>query len=435
MDAGSFLDLVEVDAASNTGVDNVRSLIDTVRFQPVAGSYKVYIIDEAHMLSKGAWNALLKTLEEPPSHTVFILATTESGKVPATINSRAQRFDFVRFSEAQLVSQLQSVLEQEGAKLRPDAVELVAHNAEGGMRDALTLLDQVLSLGENPELADIELLLGVTSRGLILELLNLIQLKDAAGLPDFFTKLSERYFDMQAVNRDILEVLRELLVVRLTSKKDISADLVLAADWFGENDLIFLIRQFLRSYKDLSSTPEPSLPLLVVSIEAALRSVATVPPLPQQGATQSPVSTPQAPAKQELAQAQKPTVSSVERFAAAPQKDPQVVASIDPSVVSARWGEVCDRLKDINGPLATLVRNSPICAVTEGGISLGVKYLFHKEQLESTKNRQLISDSIAAIFGTPMRVTAQFVEREESSTNPVVALSDALKIFGGELVE
>lgn len=454
IDAGSFLDLLEVDAASNTGVDNVRALIDTVRFQPTSGKYKMYIIDEAHMLSKGAWNALLKTLEEPPSRTVFVMATTESSKVPATINSRAQSFTFNKFSDAELIFQLEAVVKQEQRSLETPVLTLIAHTAEGGMRDALTLLDQVLSLGDKPALLDVERLLGKTGKHMLCDLLSLITTGSAAELPNFFQTLTATYFDMQAVNRDLLELLRELLVARLTGKTVLElGEYPGEYSTLSETDLLFLIRQYLRSYKEISGSPDASLPLLIASLEGAYK----MHPLPKTSAPEQS----SAPAQSKVAP--QSVVAPISPNANAPLKaavsEPVSIkaetsreavdsiplatqkASTDSSFtlneqhVRDAWPDACNKLKEANGPLGTLVRNSPICAVEGNSISIGVKYLFHKEKLESVKNRQLISQSLSEFFGGPVRVMAQFIEREEENGSVGDTLNSALKIFGGELVE
>src|SRR5690554_3330279 len=142
---GSISDIIEIDAASNNGVDDIREIRDKVKYAPTAVKYKVYIIDEVHMLSTGAFNALLKTLEEPPRHVIFILATTEPHKIPLTIISRCQRFDFKRISKKALLERLTYITEQQGIVIQPEALQLIAQVAAGGLRDALSILDQVVS--------------------------------------------------------------------------------------------------------------------------------------------------------------------------------------------------------------------------------------------------------------------------------------------------
>ncbi len=430
LDAGTFLDLVEVDAASNTGVDNIRALIETVRYQPTMGRYKVYIIDEAHMLSRGAWNALLKTLEEPPERTIFVLATTEIGKVPATISSRAQRFDFLKFSTAELVAQVQFVLDAEKKQLPTEALNLIALAAAGGMRDALTLLDQVLSLGTSPTADEVARLLGVTDSSVFQELLRIIRAGTGEALPPFFDTLSTRYFDMVAVNRDLLLYIRELLETRLRG----------GGGEFSEPELLFLLRQFMRSYKELAATPDPTLPLLVAALEATVKftpvqAVAKAAPVAPSVASTDTGAPFKIEPKREAPPVPPVTAPPVAHIVAEVPVPTVGATALQESVVRERWPEVCDKLKDINGPLATLIKDSPIVSVEGDLIVLGVKYLFHKERLESAKNRLMIAEVAQAIFGTAVRVGATFVEREEADVPVAEVLGDALKIFGGELVE
>ena len=209
------MDLVEIDAASNTGVDNVRELIEQVKFSPSSGEYKVFIIDEVHMLSKGAFNALLKTLEEPPKHAIFISATTEVGKVPATIISRTQRFDFKRLSLLEVENHILQVMEKEAIKLPTGAVKLIALHSEGGLRDALSLLDKVLTLGAEPEMADVLQLIGITDTAYLEKLLELIVLNKAKEIPEFLEQLLEKGVDFSVFNKDFLEYLRKILVIKI----------------------------------------------------------------------------------------------------------------------------------------------------------------------------------------------------------------------------
>ena len=167
---GTIIDVMEIDAASNNGVDEIRDIRDKVKFAPSAVKYKVYIIDEVHMLSTGAFNALLKTLEEPPAHVIFILATTEPHKIPLTIISRCQRFDFKRISAEAMMGRMKEIIEAIAAKVDDDALRMIARVSEGGMRDALSLLDQAISFAnEVVTLADILSITGAVSKELLFE--------------------------------------------------------------------------------------------------------------------------------------------------------------------------------------------------------------------------------------------------------------------------
>ncbi len=163
--SGQSMDVIEIDGASNTGVDDVRSLRDQVRYPPVSARFKIFIIDEVHMLSTNAFNALLKTLEEPPPHVKFIFATTEAHKIPITILSRCQRYDFKRMKVSTIIDRLQAILREEHLQVEEDGLRLIAENADGGMRDALSLLDQVISFaGENASASDVTEILGLIDR-------------------------------------------------------------------------------------------------------------------------------------------------------------------------------------------------------------------------------------------------------------------------------
>ncbi|MDZ4243968.1 MAG: DNA polymerase III subunit gamma/tau, partial [Candidatus Doudnabacteria bacterium] len=206
---GRFLDLFEIDAASYTGVDNIREIIDGVKFAPTYGKYKVFIIDEVHMLSKAAFNALLKTLEEPPAHAVFILATTEIHKVPATIISRTQRFDFRSISQADILKLFETVLKEQGTQISPEAQKLIAQASGGSFRDALSILDQILALGgEKITLEQVEDILGVTRLASSQKLLGFILAEDSGGGVKFIKDLAFGGLDLVQFTKNFLEYLR-----------------------------------------------------------------------------------------------------------------------------------------------------------------------------------------------------------------------------------
>ena len=215
--AGEHPDVYELDAASRTGVDNVREeIINRVQFAPTRGRYKVYIIDEVHMLSVAAFNALLKTLEEPPSHVVFILATTESQKVPETIHSRCQRFDFRRISAEAMVARLGAVCVSEGVEFEGEALDLIAHRAEGGLRNALTSLEQIIAFGEGKvTLAGAEAMLGSLDSSEMSEIMNAVGTRDAAACFRWTAQYVETGADLARFVGDMAERVRNLYVMSL----------------------------------------------------------------------------------------------------------------------------------------------------------------------------------------------------------------------------
>lgn len=214
---GRHVDVMEMDAASNTGVANIREVIDSVHYRAASARYKIYIIDEVHMLSTGAFNALLKTLEEPPAHVKFIFATTEIRKVPVTVLSRCQRFDLKRIEPEVMMAHLAKVAAAEGAHLSPDALAVITRAAEGSVRDAMSLMDQAISHGAGETSAtQVRAMLGLADRGRVLDLFDLIMRGDAAGA---LAELGAQYSDgadPMAVLRDLAEVTHWISVIKIT---------------------------------------------------------------------------------------------------------------------------------------------------------------------------------------------------------------------------
>lgn len=217
IDNGSIPDVIEIDAASNNGVDEIRDLRDKVKYMPSVGQYKVYIIDEVHMLTPGAFNALLKTLEEPPKHVIFILATTEVHKVPATILSRCQRFDFKNIETSDIVIKLKQIAEAEKINISPDAIYAVAENAEGGLRDAISLLDQAISFaGDVITEDDVHQVSGSVAKKSLIRMLLAISNKE---IPLAMTVLKELLAEGKEITRivnDLILALRDILIEKMT---------------------------------------------------------------------------------------------------------------------------------------------------------------------------------------------------------------------------
>ncbi len=210
------LDVIEIDGASNNGVDAIRELRETVGYMPSSGKYKVYIIDEVHMLSTSAFNALLKTLEEPPTHVVFIMATTEAQKIPNTILSRCQRFDFRRIPSRQIAAHLTKILEAEGVKVEAEAVWLIARQADGSMRDSQSLLDQVITFANGKlTLAKAVEVLGLTDRTVLLETIEALVTRNTEKAVDLIEKIFKAGYDPKVFAQDLLEEIRNALMVRL----------------------------------------------------------------------------------------------------------------------------------------------------------------------------------------------------------------------------
>lgn len=256
------LDVMEIDAASNTGVDNIRDIIEQLQYLPSMGKYKVYIIDEVHMLSTGAFNALLKTLEEPPSHVIFILATTEVQKIPATILSRCQRFDFKTISIYDIVSNIKKILEAENITADDDALEYVAFLGDGSMRDSLSILDQCLAFKENNlTLSDVTDIVGAIDDAVLYEFAADISKSDIASALKRFNTCVNQGKNFDNIIKGIMQVMREILMYKINSddfvvskmKKEL---LKKCADGFDIPSLvryIGILTDCIASFKTISS--------------------------------------------------------------------------------------------------------------------------------------------------------------------------------------
>ena len=259
---GSIFDVSEIDAASNTGVENIRDIRDDIAYAPITAKYKVYIIDEVHMLSTGAFNALLKTLEEPPEHVVFILATTEPHKVPATILSRCQRFDFFRLRIKKIMGVLESVLEKEGKTLDKASISLVADLADGSMRDGLSILDRVLEL-ESPE--QIEKSLGVIGKSKLYDAVKFVAENKTDALYALVAEMYSSSADMAVFSEELAEVFRRILAAKATTSPENVIDaseeeiekIKALCPLFSEQFLIYALKTLRNTRQALSRGADP----------------------------------------------------------------------------------------------------------------------------------------------------------------------------------
>ncbi len=220
IDSGGYVDVIEIDAASNRGINEIKELRETVRYLPMEGKYKVYIMDEAHMLTTEAFNALLKTLEEPPGHNIFILATTEPQKIPYTIMSRCQRFDFRRISEAEIIQQMKRICTEEGIAFDEKVFNYIVREADGSMRDAESILDQVIAYsGDHISERDVTDVIGVVERQLVYRIVEAVVAQDArAGLVAIERTLEQGY-DAYQVYKALVSFLRDMLMIRVWEGK------------------------------------------------------------------------------------------------------------------------------------------------------------------------------------------------------------------------
>ena len=358
---GTSLDVIEIDAASNTSVDNIRDLREQVAFTPAESRYKVYIIDEVHMLSTGAFNALLKTLEEPPAHAVFILATTDPQKVPATIQSRCQRFEFRRVTVDEIAEHLAMVAAGSGIEADADALRLIAIQAEGGMRDALSLLDQCGVMAKRVTVATVREVLGIVGREVLHELTEAIGRRQLPQALATLNLLLEQGKDVKQVLTELIEYLRALVLylavpdyeeIYLTDTKEALAEL---APLFGRDRLLAAEERLHSAIQELRGSMRPritaelclldlcrvegsTLAALSARIEQLERQLAggVMPvyqqaPVNAQPAQQTIVQEYAAPAAQQPIAQQAPAAEQVQAAKAAPAKKPVAKAQLQPA--------------------------------------------------------------------------------------------------------
>ena len=280
---GRALDLIEIDAASHRGIDEVRELRDGLRFAPTKTKYKVFILDEAHQLSKDAANALLKTLEEPPSHAIFILATTEIHKMIPTIVSRCQRFDFRKLTLAEILKRLENICQKEGVKIEKPALELIALNSTGSLRDAESLLDQALTfagtLNRELKAEDIKDLLGLVEIELVSKFTDFLCQKKAMEAINFLNEITEKGLDLQEFSKSLINYLRQALILKISGANSLAnpiitgltkeelAKLQTQTALFKESELQKIINLFLEAQNKMKYSPIPQLPLELAIIE------------------------------------------------------------------------------------------------------------------------------------------------------------------------
>lgn len=285
---GRFLDLIEIDAASHRGIDEIRELREGIKFVPNKGKYKVFVIDECHQLTKEASNALLKTLEEPPSHAIFILATTEIHKMIPTIISRCQRFDFRKLTLNEIMKRLEGIAKKEKVDIEKAALELIALNSGGSFRDAESLLDQVLTFSgvlsgkSQIKAEDIKELLGLVEVRLVSQFTDLLINKKADSAVSFLNELTDKGFDLQEFAKSLINYLRQALIMKIIgaetdslldsitaglTKEELAKLKAQAAD-FNESELTKMLNLFLEAENRMKYSPIPQLPLELAIVEA-----------------------------------------------------------------------------------------------------------------------------------------------------------------------
>ncbi len=494
---GNSVDVIEIDGASNTSVDDVREIRENVKFAPFRGQFRVYIIDEVHMLSNSAFNALLKTLEEPPTHAVFVFATTEIHKIPVTILSRCQHYNFRRIARSELVQRLQHVATQDQLTLEERSFLALARASEGSMRDALSLLDQAIAYsGKAISHADLELLLGAVPQELVQELIRAILTQDSPAALASLANLLDRGHDLRAFCADVVEHIRNLLVAAVvpsttelkslieTSEEDLN-QLSSDAKTVTPEQIQELLAIFIQAEDSLRFSTHPRFVMETAAVRATrlLRprpsdslSPQQVSPSPSHkplGAPEGHKNTPSAsPTRTQTSQPPPaPKAEKIERPVPSPDPSPKPIvestaaapatesALISPQPSTLRWELVQEEIAASYPNIAPFLEAGRFVGLEGGVVTIGFakQATVARARLEKEENTRVISQLCERQVGPPIRVriieltethpqgptmaqarAAKEQEHraalfEQAKTNPTV--KQALEIFGVELAE
>lgn len=466
IESGAIMDVIEIDAASNNGVDNIRDIRQEANFSPASCKYRVYIIDEVHMLSAGAFNALLKTLEEPPQHVKFILATTEVHKLPATILSRCQRFDFRRIPSEDMVERMMYVAAQENTELDEDAAFLIARISDGGMRDALSLLDQCFGTGEKVTSAVVSRVAGLTGKGYLFELADALCKNDCAASMAILDDLHNSSCDMERLCSELINHYRSLMVTKtVKSAEDVLVctkeeyDQTLAqSKKFTLEKIIYtldLLQNTLSNMKkgvnkrtememaivklSVSSLETTQAALLdrIAALEKAIRTgVVAAAPQPAPKAAEAPAQTkaqpePEAPQPQpESAPAQPETDTAYAPKDETPPQSEEASQEQGESTQFMQWPEVVSEIRKTNMPLWGVLSDSS-AYIRDDFVLVDCMYPTFSQLIRQGSNASDVKKAVMAVTGRKYRLGifkhSDNVVKKEESADPLSSLMDKMR--------
>jgi len=452
--AGRNIDVIEIDAASHTGVDNVReNIIDNAQFKPTRSPFKVFIIDEVHMLSTSAFNALLKTIEEPPAHVVFVLATTEMHKLPATILSRCQRFNFKKVGFDEMLKRLEKIAKAEDIKIDREVLERIIGKSEGCLRDAESLLGQVFSLNEKKITTEnASGILPPSNIDAVIEYLTGIVEEQPNKSLQTLNNLANEGTSFEQFALETLEVLRHLLFLQVDPKlvdsvmysKDTLKKLMALAKEKTNDFYSRLTYRMIEARLQIKSSPIPSLPLEIIAIEFNLeRHDDTLPPsepphLSGLGTTTKDdtikndrpmVATEIGEEKKEksvLKNTLKTAISTITN------KHP-LQATIED--IRKVWATAIDKVSETNHSLTFVLKMSSLVKTSEHGLHISFPYSFHKEKIEEKKNKKVVEEALSEILNENVILVCELCEETTVVDSPPEEMNNLAADFGGEIVK
>ncbi len=455
---GRFLDLIEIDAASNTSVEDVRELRDRIHFSPNQGRAKVYLIDEVHMLSTAAFNALLKTLEEPPAHAIFILATTEVHKVPATVISRCQRHEFRRLPLATITEYLGRRLAAEGRRVEPAVLEAIGRHSTGSLRDAISLLDQLTSLEEPLTLREVQVVLGTAADAAVAEVVAAWADREAGRGLRAIDQAVDNGTDPRPFARQVVEWLRGVLLAKLGSPEWIEApdevrrEMGALAQKVPLAGLIAAMRSFSRAAGESRGSWQPALALELAFLESleglsrpAAGDAAPGPAIPSAGTKIPPGPAPivdrAGPPEAFDAAAEGSRVSQARRPSA--DVDGPAAAPAFQDILS-RWQEILKAAYLADPKTQALLNSSRPLGVEAGALVLGFQSDLLREKMEKGHNLTRVQEALEQVFGRPIRVRCMLIQKwagrragavESPSMEDEGMVATAVRDLGAQVVE
>jgi DNA polymerase-3 subunit gamma/tau len=475
---GSSLDVIEIDAASHGGVDDVRELRENALLAPAIARRKIYIVDEAHMVSTQGWNAFLKTVEEPPEHVIFVFATTEPHRVLPTILSRCQRFDFRRISSAQIAEHLARVAKEEGIDADEGALQLIARSAEGGVRDALSTLDQLAAAG-SVTVQDAARLLGSSTGDLMFEFADALAQSDTGTAVQRIAQLVEEGHDLRVFARQVVEHLRALLLTKqvaepgdlIDATDETRARLAAQADGFSAAKLLHALRAFVDAMSEMrqQAAPRLSVELAVVRVtmpeadDSAASAIARIerlervlevqrsgeqpPPAATQAATPAPEpAKEEAPEKPEAPPKTSKRSKTTAKAAVEEEKKPEpstAAGLVDLEMVRRSWPVVLEEVRQKSRKLHALLGDAGVQSFDGRVITVEVRFAIHGDMVTEPKNAAIVAGAMQSVFGITPMVRAVVSARAEEASETFDAIDDTgadpldvLKSgFGDDLVE
>lgn len=441
INSGRHIDIIEVDAASQTGVDNVReNIIENAGVLPTVLKYKIFIIDEVHMLSTSAFNALLKTLEEPPAHVIFILATTELHKLPATVISRCERFSFKKIPFEKMVERLNKLCKEEKIKVEKDVLERIAHKAEGGLRDAESLLGQILSLNlKEISAKDIQIILPLSSSESLIDYLENVLQNNPSGAINLVNEKIQEGVNLDQFAQDLIETLRIVLHLQMNmdsnkiteyNEKSVKALKKISLE-INSSNLVKFMDLAIKRRNEIKGTSLPQLPLELLAVEASeiLNSPKVSVSLPTTINNEKIEVVKESPVPEKTISQITNTIKNAIHHISEPNKS----VSTNFEQIKSKWSEVVEKVSVLAPSLTFILTMCSLQELSGNNLILGIPYSLHKEKLEQQKNKQTLESCIESVFSEKIRTSYVIVEQKTEPSNESDVTSLAAE-FGGEIV-